>query len=188
MFTGIITHLGKIDHQKNSHIFISCKTLPQLTKGQSIAVNGVCLTIIQLNAKSFTVEIMDETYRKTTLSSVKKGDLVNLELPLTPTSFLSGHIVQGHVDGVGTLKKITREGNSIILTVSYPKDLKKYIVNKGSIAINGVSLTVIEISNNHITLGIIPYTWKHTMFHTLKVSDQLNLEVDILAKYICQKI
>lgn len=188
MFTGIITHTGSLIKKENS--IYTFKTSPSLIKkldtGTSIAIDGACLTVSKIPSKnSFAVEAMPETLKKTTLGTLKVDDIVNLELPATPSTFISGHIVQGHVDGVGTVTKIKGGGNSRILTISFPKDLKKYIVSKGSVAINGVSLTVIKSSNNSFTVGIIPYTWEHTMFHQLKASDQVNIEVDILAKYLC---
>lgn len=191
MFTGIITHLGILKSISNfSFTFEAPLSFSRkLNSGISISVNGVCLTLVgKPTQKSFLVELMPETLKRSSFGLLKKGNIVNLELPVTPTTFLSGHIVQGHVDGIGLIKKISLEGNSHILTISAPKALRKYIVSKGAIAINGVSLTVVQTLNHIFTVGIISYTWEHTMFHTLKTSDQLNLEVDILAKYICQKI
>lgn len=191
MFTGIITHLGILKVSQGSTFIFEAPSsfLKKVTKGTSISVNGVCLTIAsKISKKTFLVELMPETLKRTTLGLLKKGSIVNLELPATPSTLLSGHIVQGHVDGVGIVKKISLQGNGKQLMISFPKDLKKYIVPKGSIAINGVSLTVIGTLDNTITLGIIPYTFKQTILHQLKVLDQVNIEVDILAKYIWQKM
>lgn len=190
MFTGIITHLGTFVKRKHNELLfvIPSDLAKRVTEGLSIAIDGVCLTVKKKEAKTIYVDIMPETLKKTILGKLKPNALVNLELPVSLNTFFSGHIVQGHIDGVGTVKKIIQEGNSRIMTVSYPKDFNKYLVSKGSIAINGVSLTIIGTLNNHFTVGIIPYTLRHTMFHQLKFGDQLNLEVDILAKYIWQKI
>ena len=189
MFTGIITHLGKVKNHKNSHLIISCKTLiNKLVKGESIAVNGVCLTITKQNSRSLTVDIMGETYTKTALSQLNSGDLVNLELPATPTTFLSGHIVQGHVDGVGRIKQIKQDKSGKRLTVAIPQNIARYVVEKGSIAVNGISLTIIQAVPHQagaaFTVGIIPYTWRHTMLKNVKVGDNVNIETDIIGKYV----
>lgn len=187
MFTGIITNLGRLT-KKNKNIFTFgtnqafCK---KIDKGTSIAVNGACLTSLDKPLKdSFSVEIMPETLNKTMLGEIKINDLVNLELPITPQSFLSGHIVTGHIDEVTKLKEITVESNSHILKFSIPAHLSQYITDKGSITINGISLTVIRASKNYFTVGIIPYTWNNTMLKTIKADDLVNVEVDILAKYL----
>ncbi|MBU1031671.1 riboflavin synthase [Patescibacteria group bacterium] len=187
MFTGIISNLGKLNN-KNGAIFtfsadsVFCK---KISKGTSIAINGTCLTVFKKPTKnSFSVEVMPETQNKTMLGHLKINDLVNLELPLTPQSFLSGHIVQGHIDTVSKLLSIKKEKNSRILKFFTPRGFKKYIIEKGSIAINGVSLTIIKATKNNFTVGIIPYTWDNTMFHILKPADFVNIEVDILAKYL----
>lgn len=186
MFTGIIKHLGVVRRQSPNHLTISCKTsIPGLTKAESIAVNGVCLTITKIDRMGvFTVDIMPETLEKTTLASLKMQSLVNLELPVTTKTFFSGHIVAGHVDGVAKLEGVLKKGNSINLKFSVPEKLSKYIVNKGSIAINGISLTVIAAGKKYFTAGIVPYTWDNTMLNTLKTGDRVNIETDILAKYL----
>jgi len=186
MFTGIITHLGKLRRVKQSNYTISSdrSLLAKLRKGESIAVNGICLTVAHKYKDSFSVDCMPETKLKTNVKYLKAGDLVNLELPATANSFLSGHIVQGHVDGTGRLEIIKKQDNSHILKFSIPEKLSKYIVNKGSIAVNGISLTVIETGKDFFTVGIVPYTWRHTTLHTIKLGDYVNIEVDILAKYV----
>lgn len=187
MFTGIITHLGKFVRIKKSvFTFITnpafCK---KISKGTSIAINGVCLTAFaKPTQNSFSVEVMPETQKKTVLGHLKINDLVNLELPATPTTILSGHIVQGHVDGVAKLTDITKQGNSYILKFAAPANLTKYIAKKGSVAINGISLTIIEAEKKYFTVGIIPYTWNNTMLNGSKIGDFANIEVDILAKYV----
>lgn len=187
MFTGIISNLGKLKNRNKTKLTFStdltfCK---KISKGISIAVNGACLTVFgQPAPSSFSVEVIPETKNKTTLSQLKLNDLVNLELPVTPSSFLAGHLVQGHVDAVTTLLNITKQGNSHLLKFSIPSDLAKYIAEKGSVAVNGISLTVIKVGKNYFTVGIIPYTWNNTMLKTVKINDMVNIEVDILAKYI----
>lgn len=187
MFTGIITHLGKLS-KKEAAIFtfntdpVFCK---KIDIGTSIAINGACLTVSKKPIhSSFSVEVMPETLTKTMLENIKVGNLVNLELPLTPQTFLSGHIVQGHVDGISKLLDIKIRGSSRILKFSTSPAFSKYIVPKGSIAINGISLTVIEAKKHYFTVGIISYTWNNTMLHTMKIGSFTNIEVDILAKYL----
>lgn len=186
MFSGIIKDLGKL--QKKEDCIFTFKAPYslglKLDQGVSIAINGVCLTVLGQTADSFAVEVMPETIRRTMLGTLLKNDVVNLELPVTPKDLLSGHLVQGHVDGVGKVISITEDENGKIVKLSYLNSLDKYIVEKGSIAINGISLTVISVSSGILTLGIIPYTFKHTMMHQLKKNDMVNIEVDILAKYV----
>lgn len=186
MFSGIITDLGKLVKKEDSTMtFQAEKTFcKNLTLGTSIAVNGVCLTVDEKNQDTFSSNVMPETFKKTTLGNLQMGALVNLELPVTPETLLSGHIVQGHVDGVGKISAIEEEGNSKILTITIPRELSRYIVTKGSIAVNGISLTVIEAENDYCTVGIIPYTGKHTMLYTIKKGESVNIETDILGKYI----
>jgi len=186
MFTGIISHLGKVKKIENKTLTFSagrsfCK---KIKKGVSVAVNGVCLTTVTKSQNSFSVEVMPETLRRTTLGNLKKGDLVNLELSLLATGRFEGHIVQGHVDGQATVVNIIKEGNSYLFKFRVGKSLTRYFVEKGSVAVNGISLTVIEAKNNFFTVGIIPYTWENTTFKNLKVGDKVNIEVDILAKYL----
>lgn len=186
MFTGIITHTGKLEKREKSVFTFSAARdlIEKLKRGESIAVNGCCLTVISLLTNIFSVEVIFETEKKTMLGSLISGDRVNLELPATASSFLSGHIVQGHIDGVGKIEKIKEEGNSKLLTIFVPKDLNRYIVEKGSISVNGISLTVINVEKDCFTVGIIPHTWENTMLKHIKTGDLVNIEVDIIAKYI----
>lgn len=187
MFTGIITHLGRFSEKENLNFTFTadrsfCK---KIKKGTSIAINGVCLTALNKpTGNYFSITVIPETLNKTTLGQLKTGDSVNLELPTTPTSFLSGHIVQGHIDNVSKLLGIKIRGNSRLLKFSIPPALIKYIVPKGSIAINGISLTIIDVKKDYFTVGIIPHTWNHTMLKTIRTGDFVNIEVDILAKYV----
>lgn len=187
MFTGIVTETAKVKKIEGSKLTLiaSENICRKLAERISIAANGVCLTVIEkADSNSFCVEIIPETLKKSMLGNLQTEDLVNLELPVTPTDFLSGHIVQGHVDGIGEIANITEEGNSRVLTVNFPENLAKYIVEKGSIAINGVALTIISVDTKKLTVGIIPYTFTHTMFYNLTAGDKVNIEVDILAKYV----
>lgn len=186
MFTGIIKNLGKISEITETKLTIETDAdfVDELDSGASVAIDGICLTVVSQDKNSFAVEVMPETVNRTNLKSLQPESLVNLEMPAMPESFLAGHIVQGHVDGIAQLQSITDQGNSRILKFSITESVSKYIVEKGSIAINGVSLTVIEVGNDYFTVGIIPHTWGETMFHTFKAKDIVNIEVDVLAKYI----
>lgn len=153
--------------------------------GTSIAINGVCLTISSKpTSRTFSVEAIPETLNKTMLGNLKADDLVNLELPLTPMDFISGHIVQGHVDGMAKLTGITERNNSHILKFHINHNLSSNIVEKGPISVNGIALTIIKTGKNFFTVGIIPYTWRSTMLNTIKKNDSVNIEIDILAKYV----
>jgi len=186
MFSGIISHLGKLrSYKKNIFTFeVPSPFAKSLKEGDSVAVNGVCLTIIENGPNFFQIEVMPETLKKTSLVFFKIGDFVNLELPLGTTERFAGHMVQGHIDGMATIKNIKKQGNSRIFTFKIPASLSRLIVEKGSIAVNGISLTVIKTSDDSFTVGIIPYTWNHTMLKMAKVGDKVNVEVDIFAKYL----
>jgi len=186
MFTGIITHLGTVKEKTENDLKIATTSelLKKLSLGTSIAVNGICLTVVSKDKTSFTINFMPETAEKTNIKYLNTGTDVNLELPATADTLLSGHIVQGHVDGSAKINSIVKKGNSYIFAFSIPKNLKKYIVEKGSIAVNGISLTVIAVTKDEFTVGIIPHTWAHTMLHQAQVSDFVNLEIDVLAKYL----
>ncbi len=187
MFTGIISHLGTIKEKTKDTLFIESPydLYSNLTLGMSVAVNGICLTVTSLNPSStFTINFMPETAKKTHIKYLKKGDLVNLELPVTTETFFAGHIVQGHVDGVSKILSIENEGNSRIFTFNIDPKLSKFMIDKGSVTVNGISLTIIKAKGDRFTVGIIPHTWEHTMLHKSKVGDYINIEVDVLAKYL----
>jgi riboflavin synthase len=187
MFTGIISHFGKLQKKEKAVFIFTADDLlvKKLDAGTSIAINGICLTVLQKpTANIFSVEIMPETEKKTNMQYLQINDLVNLELPATPQTFLSGHIVQGHIDQISEILEIKPDDNSYIFTFSLPLSLNKYMVEKGSITINGISLTIISINKNSFTVGIIPHTWKNTMLHTAKKGNFVNIEVDVLAKYV----
>lgn len=186
MFTGIIKHFGKVVGVTDTRLVIQTDKdlLKKLSSGMSVSVDGICLTVVSCDKKSFVIDFMPETSQRTNIQYLQKNSLVNLELPVTSETFLAGHFVQGHVDAVGKIKSIGKKGNSRIFTFSVPKNISKYIVEKGSITVNGISLTVIDITKNDFTVGIIPHTWENTMLRVVEVGDSVNLEVDVLAKYL----
>lgn len=187
MFTGIVSHIGKLKNKRNATLTFSAPPsfLKQLRRGTSIAVNGACLTVTTLPTKhTFSLEVMPETVKRTMFGKINISDMVNLELPTTYNTFISGHIVLGHVDGVGVVEEIKKDGNSRILVIKAPKKLLPYIVPKGAICLNGISLTVVDVGKYFFTVSIIPFTWKNTMLKKIKIGNFLNIEVDILAKYV----
>ncbi len=184
MFTGIITHQGKVVSNANNEIVISSLIAKKLQKGDSISVNGICLTVVNTDDKSFSANYIQETADKTTIAGLVEDSMVNLELPATPSSLLGGHIVQGHVDTTAILKKIEENGNQKTFVFELRDNLSKYMVNKGSITINGVSLTLINVVDKEFSVGIIPHTYKTTSFRELKIDDAVNIEVDVIAKYV----
>lgn len=185
MFTGIIEEIGKISSITKSTITIKSKTVLEDAKlGDSIAVNGVCLTIVDLKKDEFTANISDETFKITNFSELKSGDFVNLERALTLSSRLGGHIVTGHIDTVGEIVSIIDKNEFYDLSIKFDKNFENYVVKKGSITINGISLTIAEINNNTVSVAIIPHTFNNTILKTLKSKDSVNIEFDILAKYV----
>lgn len=186
MFTGIITNLGTfVKRDKDKFMFLIPKNLSlKITKGASISIDGVCLTVAKKVRNHIYVDVTEETLAKTTLENLKTGLLVNLELPVTAQTLFSGHLVQGHIDAIAQLAGIKDGENSRVLKFSISPSLSKYIVAKGSIAVSGIALTVIEAGKDYFTAGIIPYTWDTTILHTLKLGDFVNIETDILAKYV----
>ena len=189
MFTGLIAELGTAERLAEGST--SCqltvraqKILPGVNIGDSIAVNGVCLTVVHLQGNRFTADVMPETVRRTTLRQLQPGDRVNLEKALRPTDGLDGHIVQGHVEGVGTIREISPEGNALAYRIETPKELLRYIVEKGSVAIDGISLTVTETDDTGFSVSLIPHTAKMTTLGYKSVGDSVNLETDILARYV----
>ncbi len=192
MFTGIVEGIGKIEKilkntKSRSAIQITVnlgKHAKGLKIGQSVALNGVCLTATKLSKFNCRFEMIEETTRKTDLGNLKPGDIVNIERSLKTGDRLEGHFVLGHVDGVGTIKKIQNKSKEVQVWFEVPKKLSKYIVKKGSIAIDGISLTVVDVKNNLASVCLIPHTMEITNFKTKNVGDKLNIETDILGKYI----
>lgn len=187
MFTGIVQELGEIREARQGAIVVDCRRVLRNTKlGDSIAVNGVCLTIVEIDEGSFTANVIPETYRRSNLGEVGPGDEVNLECAMLAGERLSGHIVQGHVDGLGTLEDRYEEGEDLILRYSADPQVMRYIVEKGSICIDGTSLTVAERSDDGFSVAIIPHTSDHTNLAKRATGDHVNLEVDVIAKYVEQ--
>ena len=188
MFTGIIEDLGKVEKLEregdNLHITISSRLTAELKIDQSVAHNGVCLTVVNLNDNSYTVTAIEETLNKTNLNELREQDLVNLERAMILGSRLDGHIVQGHVDQTATCINKENKDGSWIFTFSYNPDLNNVTIEKGSITVNGVSLTVVNSKKNEFSVAIIPYTYEHTTFKFIKKNTVVNLEFDVIGKYV----
>ena len=189
MFTGIIEELGTIRRMtsspKGARVEVTAGTiLSDARLGDSIAVNGVCLTVVAQGPDWFAADVSEETLRRTSLKQMRIGTRVNLERPLTPASRLGGHIVQGHVDGIGEFVEARPSGEGWVVRVRFPKDLGRYIVEKGSIAVDGISLTVASLGDDYFEIAIIPHTWKMTNLGSLDRGAAVNLEVDVIAKYV----
>jgi riboflavin synthase len=191
VFTGIVEEVGRITHieqrGENRRITISAKHTPkELGTGHSVAVSGVCLTALDIKPNSFCADLAPETWARTSFSRIREGALVNLELPMKADGRFGGHIVQGHVDGVGKVISLERIENSDNwwLHIEIPEDVEKYTVFKGSISIEGISLTVARLDHNRCTIAIIPHTVEMTNLNSLKPGDPVNLEADLIAKYV----
>jgi len=189
LFTGIVEELGEISgrqHAKDSAVLVikGKKVMEDLKEGDSIAVNGVCLTVTGLTSTHFYADVMPETMRKTNLYELKNGDKVNLERALPVGGRLGGHFVSGHIDGTGTILAEKREGNAQIKRISAPEQVMRYIIEKGSVAVDGISLTVVDVDKSSFSVSIIPHTAKFTTLGYKKPGDRVNLEADMLGKYI----
>ncbi len=185
MFTGIVEEVGKVISSRPGQLTVTAgKVLEGVELGGSIAVNGVCLTVTGFGAGSFTVSIMAETLRRSNLGSLRIGDRVNLERPLTLNKPLGGHLVQGHVDATGRLVSIRAEDNALIPRFAAPPEVMQYIVEKGFIAVDGISLTVISREEDAFEVSIVGFTREHTTLGSRRVGDIVNLEADIIAKYV----
>lgn len=189
MFTGLVQEIGNVTSVKaagNGRLFsISASTIiEELSVDDSVSINGVCQTVISLHGQNFDVQAVDETLRKTTFSSLSEGSPVNLELAMKLSDRLGGHLVLGHVDGVGTIESIVKETTNWLVSVSVPGEFLRYVIPVGSIAIDGVSLTVARISGNRVTVAIIPHTFHNTIFNTYQPGTKVNLEFDLIGKYI----
>jgi riboflavin synthase len=191
MFTGIIEEVGRVssiaDENGNRRLTVSASHLVnELKKGDSIAVSGVCLTAIEITPKSFGADLAEETWNRTSFSRIKPGAQVNLELPMRADGRFGGHIVQGHVDGTGkfiALDKIA-DADNYWLHIEIPCELARYVVSKGSLSIEGISLTVAKVEGTQVTVAIIPHTTEMTNLNSLNPGDPVNLEVDLIAKYV----
>jgi riboflavin synthase len=193
MFTGIITEIGAItkifrDGENTAFTITAPQTSKGLKIGDSVAINGACHTVVKKTGKNFVVESMPETLRRTNFGDFQKSSKVNLERPVGVSGSFDGHFVSGHIDGVAKITKIEKDKNSKIFTLAIPKSLSKLVVEKGSISLDGISLTVISIQGNDITVGIIPHTLKETNLGIRKVGEKINVEADLLAKHVAKLI
>lgn len=190
MFTGIIEALAKVEaiekENTNVHFTFSCPFTHELKIDQSVAHNGVCLTVVKINNNRYTLTAIEETLQKTNLGTLKVGDIVNIERCMPANGRFDGHIVQGHVDQTGNVSSIIDNNGSWIYTIQYDSSKGNVTVEKGSITINGTSLTVVDSKDDSFSVCIIPYTYENTVFKTLKVGDTVNLEFDIVGKYVAR--
>lgn len=188
MFTGIIEEVGKISKlekdKDNLNIIVEADFSDELKIDQSVSHNGACLTVVEKTDKNYLVTAIEETLQKTNLGDLKEGDEVNLERGMKMNDRLDGHIVQGHVDQTGVCKHIEQKEGSTIFTFVYDSDKNNYTIEKGSITVNGVSLTVVDSTTNGFSVAIIPFTLEHTTFKNLKQGDIVNLEFDVIGKYV----
>ena len=195
MFTGIVEGIGKVEKiTKNTKNRSAIQMTVNLGKhfkglkiGQSVALNGVCLTVTKLSKPNCVFEMIEETTKKTDLGNLKPGGVVNIERSLKAGDRLEGHFVLGHVDGVGIIKKIQKKPKEVQIWFDVPKNLAKYVVKKGSIAVDGISLTVVDIKKNLASVCLIPHTIEVTNFQTKRIGDKVNIETDILGKYILKQ-
>ncbi|HEY8549440.1 MAG TPA: riboflavin synthase [Vicinamibacterales bacterium] len=188
MFTGLIEAVGRIRRRSpiegGVRLEIETDLAPQLQPGDSLATNGVCLTVVARDAAHVATDVSPETLRATSLGGLVPGSFVNLERPLRPDTRLGGHIVQGHVDGTGTIERIAPEGEFYRVQVGFPADLAPYFVPKGSVAVDGISLTIAALRADSFDVQIIPHTWTHTSLSAARPGDRVNLECDLVGKYV----
>lgn len=188
MFTGIVESIGEIvaltADQGNLHMVLSCSFTSELEIDQSVSHNGVCLTVVAIEGNNYTVTAIEETLKKSNLGLAKVGDFINLERAMKLGDRLDGHIVQGHVDQTGECTHISQSNGSWIFTFRYSPDLQNITVEKGSVTVNGVSLTVVDSTSGGFSVAIIPYTFKHTNFRFLQKGSLVNLEFDVIGKYV----
>jgi riboflavin synthase len=189
MFTGLIEDVGKIaalESRRGSAVLTVATALPlrSMALGASIAVNGACLTVVKKNKRSFTVDVSPETLRRTNLQTLSVGSSVNLERPMRLEERLGGHLVTGHVDGVATVAGIKSQGEFTFFTFQVPPPLAAFLVSKGSVAVDGISLTVNQCARNRFSVAIIPFTLRHTNLRHRRVGDKVNVETDLIGKYV----
>ena len=189
MFTGIIEELGRVrsieQRGENAYIVIDAQIVTEGTNhGDSIAVNGVCLTALDIHDDSFAADVSRETLLRSTLGNLKPGTPVNLERSVTPATRLGGHIVQGHVDARGEFVSVEDHGESWTVRIAFPPEIARYLVFKGSVAVEGISLTIANLADDYFEVAIIPKTWEVTNLSHLKPGDNVNLEVDVIGKYV----
>lgn len=193
MFTGLIEAIGEVTGlvptPAGFRVGLATSLAGQLPSGSSIAVNGVCLTVVGAGGThEIHMDVSPETARVTSLGTLRRGSIVNLERPVRADTLMGGHFVQGHVDATGTIKELRHEGDHHWLTIEYPSALAAYLVRKGSIAVDGISLTLADLDAGRFGVQIIPYTWEHTNLSAARVEDPVNLECDIIGKYVVRAL
>ncbi len=192
MFTGLIEATGEVVEVKPTtsgfRLRVATALAAEMRAGDSVAVSGVCLTVVSADAEGFHADVSPETIRVSSLGTLKRGALVNLERPLRVDARLGGHFVQGHVDGTGSIEELRADGESCWLTVKYPQALAPFIVRKGSIAVNGISLTVAGLGDRLFDVQVVPFTWNATNLRTARTGDVVNIECDILGKYVSRAL
>ena len=193
MFTGIIETVGTVYRmtkgKESMELELTApKILEDVALGDSIAVNGVCLTVTSFTTTNFTVDVMPETVDATSIHSLKIGDKVNLERAMAANGRFGGHFVAGHVDGVGKILRTSPRANAVVIDIAISPDLAKLCIPRGSITIDGISLTIFKLTPNQITISVIPHTYQETILHTKKVGDSVNIETDMLGKYIINQL
>ena len=186
MFTGIVEEVGTVIEAVGHRLIVRATTLDGVAVGDSIAVNGACLTVVALNDATFAVDLSDETLARTALGSLAEGSPVDLERALLPTSRMGGHFVQGHVDGVGTVVELSGPVEARVMSIDAPAEVERYLIEKGFITVDGISLTVTSVVGATFSIAVIPYTWEHTVLGSKQLGDAVNLEVDVLAKYVAK--
>ena len=185
MFTGIVEEVGRVEAAGDGSLAVAASVvLGDLKVSDSICVNGVCLTVTEIDARAFTVNVVPETLRRSNLGGLRPGSGVNLERPLTPNGRMGGHMVQGHVDGTATVASVEPDGEALMFRFHAPPAIMRYVVEKGFIAVDGTSLTIVNCDDGSFSITIIPYTRDNTVFGSLSPGDEVNIEVDILAKYV----
>ncbi len=184
MFTGLVQATGTIASLGDGRLSVQVQPPLELAEGDSVAVNGVCLTAVEVGEDGFRADVMPETLRHTALGALAEADRVNLELPLRASDRLGGHVVQGHVDGVGTIESVEEDGFARVLRIASSPELLRYVVEKGSIAVDGVSLTVADVDDEAFAVSLIPETLERTTLGAAAPGRQVNLEVDLIAKYV----
>ncbi|MGI6109851.1 MAG: riboflavin synthase [Eubacteriaceae bacterium] len=189
MFTGIVEEIGKISEIRPGKLNITASIVTSdIHEGDSIAVNGVCLTASKLTARGFTADVMPETMRMTCLGKLKRGSGVNLERAMAADGRFGGHILTGHIDGTGTVRRIRREGNAVRMSIAAAADLRQGILNKGSVAVDGVSLTVAALTADGFEISLIPHTGEKTILLDRRAGDTVNIETDVIGKYVRQTV
>lgn len=192
MFTGVVEAVGKLSEVKTAsagfRVRIESALAPLLKAGDSLAVNGVCLTVILIDGEHVIADVGPLTAKVTTLGLLQRGQGVNLERPMRFDGRMDGHFVLGHVDGVGTVDEIRNEGEFHWLTIGFPRELAQYFIRKGSVAVDGISLTVAGLGERQFDVMIIPYTWENTSLHALRQNDKVNLECDMIGKYVLRAV